>query len=81
MTLVIQIDSLSFPGLTEAEAARAAAVFSSHLSDLLTSEGMPSPSVLQAIARIDLGQLPQTARTPEGMGRALARRLYDRVAR
>lgn len=81
MTLRIEVDSLAFPGLTEAEAQRAADVFAAELRKLLTEYGPPSPDVIAGLERVDLGQLALTATTPDGMGRDLARRLFDRVLR
>jgi hypothetical protein len=85
VSLVVEIDSIAFAGLTEAEGARATSVFARHLTDLLTKDGLPDAATLAALSRIDLdsltlGPLPPTA-TPEAMGRVLAQRLYDRVAR
>lgn len=86
MSLVVEIDSIAFSGLTEAEAARAASVFASYLTDLLTQGDLPDATTLAALSRVDLDSLmldamPQGATTPEAMGRAVAQRLYDRVVR
>jgi hypothetical protein len=79
MSAVIHIDSLALPGLTEAEAKRAADSFTSVLEDLLSRHGLPPGLNPRDVAKVDLGALPNFARSPEAMGRALARALFERV--
>lgn len=79
MSVVVQIDTLALPGLSGAAARRAAEVFASELEALLATRGLPEGVRPEALERVDLGTLPVAATSPEGIGRALARALYDRV--
>ncbi|MFC3571436.1 hypothetical protein [Paracoccus sp. TOH] len=77
--VTLHVGALSLPGLTEAEAARAARAFEAELTALLERHGLP-PGIRPAdLERIDLGRLPAGAGTPEAMGRELARALLRRL--
>ena len=79
MNAVIEIDSLELEGLTEDEGRRAARAFEDALTDLLHRHGLPEGVTRGDIAGVDLGDLPRTTQTPEGMGRELARALFSEL--
>ncbi|MGM0583442.1 MAG: hypothetical protein ACQEUZ_02160 [Pseudomonadota bacterium] len=80
MSVEIEIDELVFEGLDAAEARRAARALEETLAELLEQRGLPGGTRAAELGEVTLGELPAQARTPEGLGRALARALYDRVA-
>lgn len=73
---VIEIETLSFDGMEAEESRRATAAFTDALSELVRVGGLPEQAEITEIGEIDLGDLPVSAQTPEGLGRALARALY-----
>jgi len=81
MSVVIEIGALEFEGYGEAEARRAAEEFERTLADLLERHGLPERVESAELAAVRLDTLPAGGDTPEGLGRALARALWLRVAR
>ncbi|MEM6464894.1 MAG: hypothetical protein AAF679_00105 [Pseudomonadota bacterium] len=79
MTTVVEIEALSLDGFTEDEGRRAAAAFEARLTDLLDRHGLPEGRTAQDLTSVDLGSLPSSATTPEGLGRELASALFQRV--
>jgi hypothetical protein len=80
MTTTLQIGTLSLPHMPEAEAARAARSFEDALTALLNRDGLPPGVQPGDLSQIDLGRLTiGPGASPEALGRALARALYDRV--
>ncbi len=77
--ITLHIGTLSLPGLTAAEAARAARSFEAELTALLERHGLPPGTRPADLERIDLGTLPLALGTPEGMGRDLAQALMRRL--
>lgn len=77
--ITLHIDSLALPGLDRAEAARAARSFEAELTALLERDGLPPGTRAADLERIDLGRLPVSAASPEGMGQELARALLRRL--
>ena len=73
--VTLHIDTLALPGLSQADAARAARAFEAELTALLERDGLPPGVRPQELERIDLGTLPAGAGSPEAMGRELARAL------
>lgn len=78
---VVHIDSLRIDGFSQNDARRAADVFEQTLGALLTDHGLPIGTSARDLERIDLGKLPTSATTPDGMGRELAHLLFARVWR
>lgn len=78
--VTVHIDTLAFPGLGAAAARRAANAFEAQLTELLQRYGLPAGRSSADLERVDLGKLPPGAGTPEAMGRALARALFEKVA-
>ncbi len=81
MNALIEIDTLSLEGLTPDEGRRAARAFEDMLAELLNRHGLPEGKTIEDIARIDLGELPRTMNTPEGLGQELARALFGELWR
>ncbi len=85
MTAIVDIGALEFQGLGPAEAARAAEAFERELAALLSRLGLPegvhAEDLARDVADVALDPLPADAQTPEGLGTALARALYRRIAR
>lgn len=80
MTTALHIGTLSLPNMPQAEAARAARSFEAALGDLLNRGGLPPGVTARELAHLDLGALAMpTGASPEALGQALARALYDRV--
>ena len=79
MSAVIEIDSLELEGLTEDEGRRAARAFEDTLTGLLEQHGLPEGVTRADISSVDLGELPRTTETPEGIGRELARALFSEL--
>ena len=77
---VVEVGALAFDGLDEAEARRAAEEFERTLAGLLERYGLPEGVTSRDLGEVRLDDLPADADTPEGLGRALARALYRRVA-
>ncbi len=77
--ITLHIDSLALPGLSGADAARAARSFETELTTLLERDGLPPGTRAVALERIDLGSLPVSAASPEAMGRELAHALMRRL--
>lgn len=73
---VIEIETLSFEGMSAEDSRRATAAFTDALSALIRARGVPEGAEIAEIGEIDLGDLPVSAQTPEGLGRALATALY-----
>ncbi len=81
MSAVIEIESLDLEGMTEDQGRRAARTFEATLSDLLTRDGLPEGVTRADIDHVDLGDLPRSTQTPEGVGRELARALFAELWR
>jgi len=81
MSAVIEIDTLVFEGMTDAEAHRAASAFERQLQDLLDREGLPEGKTSADLDRVDLGTLPRTMTSPEAQGAELARALFSELWR
>ena len=80
MTTTLQIGTLSLPHMPQAEADRAARSFETALAALLNRAGLPPGTLARDVSRIDLGTLTVPAGgSPEALGSALARALFDRV--
>ncbi len=78
--ITVHIDTLAFPGMGSLEARRATSAFEAELQALLERHGLPPGRSSADLARIDLGRLAVGPGTPEAVGRAIARALFDRVA-
>ncbi|MEM9318235.1 MAG: hypothetical protein AAGA70_04425 [Pseudomonadota bacterium] len=76
---IIEIDTLTLDGFSEQDGRKAAAVFEERLTELLNRHGLPEGRTAEDIAAVDLGKLPSSATTPEGLGRELAGALFQQV--
>lgn len=81
MTAVVEIETLELEGLSPEEGRRAAKVFEGELARLLERYGLPEGRDATDLEALDLGALPQTAATPEGLGRELAKALFGELWR
>ena len=81
MSAVIEIETLALESMTEDEGRRAAKAFETRLTALLEQYGLPDGATRADIAEIDLGELPRTTQTPEGIGQELARGLFSELWR
>lgn len=81
MSAVIEIETLALDGMTEDEGRRAAKAFEVTLASLLERYGLPEGATRADIAEVDLGELPITTQTPEGIGQELARGLFSELWR
>ena len=79
MTSVIEIDTLKLDGFSEEDGRRAANAFEQTLAELLNRYGLPPGRESADISDVDLGTLPRTAASPDGLGRELARALFGRL--
>ena len=79
MNALIEIDTLALDGLTPDEGRRAARAFEDMLAGLLNQHGLPEGKTVEDITQIDLGELPRTMNTPEGLGQELARALFGEL--
>lgn len=77
---VIEIEALQFDGMTAEEARRATAAFEEMLGQLIETQGLPGEVEVTEIGEIDLGNLPVSGASPEGLGRELARALFQELA-
>ena len=79
MSELIQIDTLELEGFTADEGRRAAQAFEVELTELLARYGLPEGKRREDVASVDLGDLPRHATSPEGIGREMAKALFDEV--
>lgn len=79
MNTVVEIDTLTLDGFSEEDGRRAADAFETRLTELLNRHGLPEGRTVEDITAIDLGKLPRSATTPEGLGRELAGALFQQV--
>lgn len=81
MSAAVHIDTLAFEDMSPEEARRAAGAFEAELTALLTEHGLPEGKTAEEIEEIDLGELPRTMQTPEGIGQELAKALFSELWR
>lgn len=81
MTAVIEIDTLGLEGFTPDEGRRAAQALEAELVRLLERRGLPEGKTRADLETVDLGDLPATAKTPEGIGQELAKALFGELWR
>lgn len=79
MSAVIEIDTLELEGFTAEEGRRAAQAFEDELNALLNRYGLPEGKTANDVANINLGDLPRTTNTPEGIGREMAKALFGEL--
>lgn len=81
MSAVIEIDTLEMEGFTADEGRRAARAFEDELETLLNRHGLPEGKTANDVDSINLGNLPRTMNTPEGIGHEMAKALFGELWR
>jgi hypothetical protein len=81
MNAVVEIESLELEGMTPDEGRRAGAAFADTLTRLLRMHGLPEGKTREDIEAVDLGELPRTMQTPEGVGEELAKAVFEELWR